>query len=158
DVPWIYRTVVQLMMGFGKPRKPVLGMSFSGTVESTGSKVTRFAPGDAVVGYGAMGPTSLRFGSYAEYHCLPEDWVVVSKPDAMSFEDAAALPYGGLLAWHYFKDFELGVSSHALIYGASGSIGTASVQLAKLSGARVTAVCSASNHELEKSLGADEVL
>lgn len=157
-VPWIYKIIVQLMMGFGRPRNHILGMSMSGIVESIGEKVSKFNVGDAVVGYGAKGPTNLRFGTYAEYCCLPENWVLVTKPSGISFEDAAVLPYGGLLAWYYFKNVDLNSSSNVLIYGASGSIGTASLQLAKVQGATVTAVCSESNHKMVQALGADKVI
>ena len=102
--PFIYRVLIQMMIGFGKPRNPILGMVLSGVVESTGKSVTSFKQGDAVFAYGAMSPVKLRFGSYAEYICLPEDWNLAPKPANITFEEAAAIPYGGLLAWHFVKN------------------------------------------------------
>lgn len=155
---FIYKIMVQLMFGFGKPRNPILGMVLSGVVEDTGKKVTRFKPGDAVFADGAMGPTKIRFGSYAEYFCLPEAWLLAPKPSNLSHAEAAAIPYGGLLAWHFFEKADVKQGQQVLVYGASGSIGTMAIQFAKNAGAVVTAVCSASNFEMVTSLGADKVI
>lgn len=99
----IERFMVQLIFGFGKPRNPILGMVSSGVIESKGKNVTRFDVGDEVFAYGSVSPTKRHFGSYAEYICLPEDWNIALKPKNFSFEEAAATPYGGLLASHMLK-------------------------------------------------------
>ena len=99
-----------------------------------------------------------RFGSYAEFICLPQDWNIAIKPKNVSFEEAAAIPYGGLLASHLINQIKIKNGDKVLIYGASGSIGTAAVQLAKIAGARVTSVCSKRNFEMINSLGSDKVI
>jgi len=152
------RFVVQLFFGFGKPRNPILGMVSSGTIESKGKNVTAFDIGDEVFAYGSVSPTKRHFGSYAEYICLPEDWNIAHKPANKSFEEAAAIPYGGLLATHLLKKASLKKGDKVLIYGASGGIGTMAIQLAKNAGAHVTSVCSSRNFELVRSLGSDEVI
>ncbi|MCB0734516.1 MAG: NAD(P)-dependent alcohol dehydrogenase [Flavobacteriales bacterium] len=158
NAPPIPRFVVQLIFGFGKPRNPVLGMVSSGVIESVGKKVTTFKAGDEVFAYGSVSPTKRHFGSYAEYICLPEDWNLALKPANMSFEESAAIPYGGLLAEHLLKKTTIQAGDHVLIYGASGSIGTMAIQLAKHAGAVVTSVCSSRNFDLVKSLGSDHVI
>lgn len=156
------RSPVGIMMGFflgfKKPRNPVLGMILSGTVASAGNKVIRFKAGDPVYGWTLTGGTTIRFGTYAEYICLPENSVIVRKPDNINFEEAAAIPYGSLIAWHYLKKGRIREGQEVLIYGASGAIGTAAVQLAKSFETRVTGVCSTRNLEMVKSLGADAVM
>ncbi len=147
-----------LVLGFKKPRNSILGMIISGTVESVGKNVTRFKNGDPVYGWTLKDGFTIRFGTYAEYKCLPEDSVIVLKPENLSFEQAAAIPYGSLIALHYLKRGKIQQRKNVLIYGASGAIGTAAVQLAKYFGTRVTAVCSTKNLEMMKSLGADSVL
>jgi alcohol dehydrogenase len=127
-------------------------------VESTGKRVTSFKPGDAVFAYGAMSPTKLRFGAYAEYMCLPEDWNLALKPANVTFEEAAAIPYGASLAWYFVKEADMQPQQKVLIYGASGSNGTMAIQFAKNAGAVVTVVCSGKNHEMVQSLGADKVI
>ena len=156
--PLIYKILVQLMMGFGKPRNPILGMVLSGVIEDTGKKVAKFQKGDKIFAYGAMTPLKLRFGSYAEYICLPEDWVIATKPENITFEEAAAIPYGAFLAWYYFKNLDIQKGQKVLIYGASGSIGTMAIQFAKNKGAIVTAVCSSKNFEMVQTLGADKTI
>lgn len=156
--PIIPKFILQLIFGFGRPRNPVLGMVSAGIVVAKGKDVTLFETGDEVFGYGSMSPTNRRFGSYAEYICLPEDWNLALKPDNLSFEEAAALPYGGLLASHLLKKTSINKDDKVLIYGASGSIGTIAIQLAKHMGAHVTSVCSGRNFDLVKSLGSDEMI
>lgn len=156
--PFIPRFILQLIFGFGRPRNPILGMVSSGVVAATGKNVSLFNVGDEVFAYGAVSPTKRRFGSYAEYICLPEDWNIALKPSNKSFEEASAIPYGGLLASHLLKNTNINKGDKVLIYGASGSIGTMAIQLAKHRGARVTSVCSSKNFELVKSLGSDEVI
>ena len=154
----IAKIIVQLIFGFGKPRNPILGMVSSGVIEGKGKDVTLFDIGDEVFAYGSVSPTKRHFGSYAEYICLPEDWNLTSKPSNLSFEETAAIPYGGLLATHLLKKTTLKMGDKVLIYGASGSIGTMAIQLAKNAGATVTSVCSSKNFELVKSLGSDKMI
>ncbi|MDF9799885.1 NADPH:quinone reductase-like Zn-dependent oxidoreductase [Catalinimonas alkaloidigena] len=156
--PLIPRFILQLIFGFGSPRNPVLGMVTSGIVESKGKDVTLFDVGDEIFAYGSISPTNRRFGSYGEYICLPEDWNLALKPANLSFEEAAAIPYGGLLASHLLKKTSIKEGDKILIYGASGSIGTMAIQLAKNTGAHVTGVCSLRNFDLVKSLGCDQMI
>ncbi|MFH1321512.1 MAG: NAD(P)-dependent alcohol dehydrogenase, partial [Bacteroidota bacterium] len=147
-----------LVLGFKKPRNPILGMVLSGEIESAGKDVTLFKPGDQVIAWTVKSPTKIRLGTYAEYKCLTEDSVMIQKPANLSFEEAVAIPYGGLLALHFIKRGNIQEQQRVLIYGASGSIGTSAVQLAKYFGAKVTGVCGTSNVALVKSLGADQVV
>ncbi len=151
----IPKFILQCVFGFGKPRKPILGMVSSGIVESKGKSVSSFNIGDEVFAYGSVSPTKRHFGSYAEYICLPEDWHIAHKPVNISHNDAAAIPYGGLLASHLLHRAAVKKGDKVLIYGASGSIGSMAIQLAKNAGAIVTSVCSGRNFELVKSLGSD---
>lgn len=156
--PAIPKFMLQLIFGFGKPRNPILGMVTSGVVVEKGTQVTSFNTGDEVFAYGSTSPLKHRFGSYAEFICLPEDWNIAVKPKNVSFEEAAAIPYGGLLASHLINQTDINNGDEVLVYGASGSIGTAAVQLAKIAGARVTSVCSGRNFEMINSLGSDKVI
>ncbi|RMG67236.1 MAG: NAD(P)-dependent alcohol dehydrogenase [Bacteroidetes bacterium] len=158
DLPFMMKMVIQLAFGFGKPRNPIFGMVCAGTVEEIGEDVNKFKLGDEVFAYGSMSPTKRRFGSYAEYICLPQDWNLALKPKNMSFEQAAAIPYGGLLALHMFSKVTIQKGDRILIYGASGSIGTMAIQLPKHEGALVTSVCSAKNFDLVSSLGSDKMI
>ena len=156
--PMIPRFILQLIFGFGRPRSPVLGMVTADINQHKAKYVTLFETGDEVFAYGSISPTKRRFGSYAEYICLPEDWNLALKPVNLSFEEAAAIPYGGLLASHLLKKTSINKGDKVLIYGASGSIGTMVIQLAKHLGAHVTSVCSGRNFDLVKSLGSDELI
>ena len=156
--PLIPRFILQLIFGFGRPRNPILGMVTAGIVESIGKDVSMFEIGDEVFAYGSISSTKRRFGSYAEYICLPEEWNLALKPLNLSFEEAAAIPYGGLLASHLLKKTSINRGDRVLIYGASGSIGTMAIQLAKNLGAHVTSVCSGRNFDLVKSLGSDKMI
>ena len=143
----------RLIMGVFKPRYSILGADFSGEIEAVGQQVTRYREGDRVFG------CSPSFGTYAEYTCLPENGSFVLKPDAIPDESAAAVSFGMLTALYFLRDTAKVISGQkVLVYGASGAVGTASVQFAKVLGAEVTAVCSESNMELMKSLGADRVI
>jgi len=152
-VPVASRLPTGLAIGFGKPRNPILGMVLAGEVESTGKDSKRFAVGDQIFAFNIA-----RFGAYAEYTCWPESALIALKPSNLSYEEAAAIPYGGMLALHFLKKGGIQSGQDILVYGASGAVGTSAVQLARNFGAKVTGVCSTSNLELVKSLGADTVL
>jgi NADPH:quinone reductase-like Zn-dependent oxidoreductase len=155
---FLAKLLLQCVFGFGKPRNPVLGMVSSGVIENTGKDVSSFSPGEEVFAYGSLSPTKRHFGSYSEYICLPENWNIALKPNNISHHEAAAIPYGGLLASHILSKTNIQPGQHVLIYGASGSIGSMAIQLAKHAGAVVTAVCSARNKELVMGLGSDFVI
>ncbi len=149
--------IVPLGMLFGFKAMEITGVEFAGVVEDTGNQVTGFKKGDQVFGT----TTGLKFGGNAEYVCVPEkrkSGVVIKKPAAISFVDAAALPVGGMTALHLLKKGNISKDQKVLVYGASGSVGTYAVQLAKYFGAEVTGVCSTNNLDLVKSIGADKVI
>jgi NADPH:quinone reductase-like Zn-dependent oxidoreductase len=153
---FIEKFMARIILGITGPRSKVLGMELSGEIESTGKKVTRFNEGDKVF---AGTFHNFRFGAHAEYVCLPENGIVAHKPYNMTFEEAAPVPASGTAALIYLRDTgKMKSGEKVLINGASGSLGTYGVQLAKFFDADVTGVCSTSNLEMVKSLGADNVI
>ncbi len=146
--------MMRAALGFSKPRQPILGIVFSGEVDAVGKNVESFRKGDRVFGWDLF-PA---FGAYAEYKCVREDGMVAIAPTNVNYEQAAAIPYGGLIALHFLRRGNIQRGHQVLIYGASGAVGTSAVQLAKYFGAQVTGVCSSANLELVKALGADTAI
>jgi NADPH:quinone reductase-like Zn-dependent oxidoreductase len=154
DVPRAARPLARLMLGFRKPRSAILGMELAGDVEAVGADVTRFKTGDPVFAVTLWS----NFGGYAEYKCLRQDGMLARKPSNLSYEQAAALSGGALTAWIVLRKARIQRGQKVLIYGASGSVGTFAVQIAKHLGAEVTGVCSTASLELVRSLGAGRVI
>ncbi|HJX23672.1 MAG TPA: NAD(P)-dependent alcohol dehydrogenase [Candidatus Bathyarchaeia archaeon] len=157
QIPIRFRIPMRLMIGLTKPRKSIIGLVLAGEIESIGRDVKRFRIGDQVYGLTGFG-----LGAYAEYKCMKETdsthGCLAMKPIDISYEEATAAAYGGLLAFQYVEKGNIQRGQKVLIYGASGTSGTMAVQLANYLGARVTGVCSSANLELVKSLGAEAVI
>ena len=153
DLPPGFGPIGRLIFGFRRPRQPVLGSELSGVVEEVGGAVTDLRIGDEVFVF-----TGANLGCYAEFLCVAADGNVVKKPENLSFAEAASLGFGGTTALDFFRKAKLQPGERVLINGASGGVGTTAVQVAKHLGAEVTGVCSSSNIELVRSLGADHVI
>lgn len=149
------KIIMRFVLGFNKPRKPILGTVFSGVVESIGNKVTHFELGDKV-----FGMTGFKFGTYAEYLTINQNGNVIEMPNSATFDEAVSLIFGGQTAIHFFDKMKIAEKSHAsiLIIGATGSVGTSAVQIARYYGANITAVCSSSGESLIENLGITDIV
>jgi NADPH:quinone reductase-like Zn-dependent oxidoreductase len=152
-MPLGFGLVGRLVFGVVRPRQPILGTELAGEIESVGKDVTKFRAGDHVFAFSGAG-----MGCHAEYKCVPEDGAVALKPANLAYEEAAALSFGGTTALGFLRRAKVRSGERVLINGASGSVGTAAVQLAKHFGAHVTGVCGAANADLVRSLGAERVI
>jgi NADPH:quinone reductase-like Zn-dependent oxidoreductase len=149
----VYKLFMRAAFGLRAPRKGIIGMIAAGEIESVGREVTSLKPGDQV-----FGMDGFRAGTYAEKVCWPASAALALRPANLTYEESAALPYGGLIASFFVRRLKVREGQRVLVYGASGAIGTSAVQLARHLGAEVTGVCSAANLELVRSLGATTVI
>ena len=153
NVPAGFGLIMRLIFGISKPKQPILGTELAGVIESVGKDACKFKVGDPVFAFG-----DAAMGCYAEYKCMPQDGAVALKPSNLTFDEAAALSFGGVTALDFFKRAKLQRGEKVLINGASGGVGSAAVQLARHFGAEISAVCSSANVDLVKSLGASHVI
>lgn len=153
NLPLGFGWISRLVFGVFRPRQPILGSELAGEVVARGNNVSQFQVGDQVFAFNGA-----RMGCHAEYKCVPADGAVALKPAKLSFEQAAALSFGGTTALDFFRRGKLQTGDKLLINGASGGVGTAAIQLARHFGAEVTAVCSGANRALVESLGARHVI
>ncbi len=153
NMPFFFWFMAKIFFGFRKPKIKILGNEFSGEVVETGRNVSLFRTGDKVFGYRAM-----NMGTYAEYVSMPQNGCISLKPENISFEEAAVLPYGSLTALNILKKMKIEPEQKVLVIGASGSIGSAAVQVAKYYGAKVTGVCGTERVEFVNSIGAEKTI
>jgi len=147
-MPVGFGLIGRLVFGISRPRKPILGTELAGEIESVGKDVKKFKVGDQVFAFSGAG-----MGCYADYKCMPEDGAVALKPRNLTYDEAAAMSFGGTTALDFFRRGKLQRGERVLVNGASGGVGTAAVQLAKHFAADVTGVCGTANVELVRSLG-----
>ncbi len=153
NVPRGFKFIMRSVLGFSKPRQPILGSELAGVVEAVGQDVSKFKVGDAVFAFSDMA-----MGCYAEFKCISQNSAIALKPSNLSFEESAALSFGGTTTLSFLRRAKIQLNDKVLVIGASGCVGTAAVQLAKYFGAVVTGVCSTANIPLVKSLGAWDVI
>lgn len=153
NVPFGFKLIMRLVFGISRPKQPILGTELAGVIEAVGKDVSKFKIGDSIFAF-----SDATMGCYAEYICMPESGAIALKPSNINNEQAAALSFGGMTALDFFKRAKLQRGESVLINGASGAVGTAAVQLARYFGAEVTGVCSTTNLELVRSLGASHVI
>ncbi len=150
----LMKIIMRIVLGFSKPRKPILGVTFSGIVEAIGNEVSKFKIGDTVFGL-----TGFAFGAHAEYVCVSENATMTQMPNNASFEEAAALPFGAHTAIHFLQTagIEKIKNPDVLIYGSTGAVGVSAVQIAQYYKANITAVCSSRGEELMQQLNVENV-
>lgn len=151
-VPASFWLPARLFLGLFRPKQSILGNELSGIIEDVGKNIEKFHSGDEIFAF-----TSKKMGAYAEYVCLDENMCIALKPKNLSFEQSAALSFGGITALFFLDKCKVKKGEKILIYGASGSVGTSLVQIAKYFGANVTGICSSENMEMVKNIGADSV-